>query len=156
MKTCGENVNWSAIAARAFQGEVARLNTEKDDVRLEDVVARLRATADGSRSELFERGRLQGKIWAQRQATVTQLRRLHAKYREVKSTTSANYENWLSAIDSQRSPFDVYFEIVGLEKRTYRNPEAEALKSSSEYVHGLAAGALHVWKQVAPRLRGEI
>jgi hypothetical protein len=155
MKSCGKHVNWSAVAARAFQGTLARIHRQKEDVSLDDVVARLRATIGTSRSELFERGRLQGVRWAHRQATADQLRRLYAKHREAKSTSGVNYENWISSIDDKRSAMDVLSEIVGLEQRTRRSPDSEALMKSTEYAHGFAAGALHVWKQVARRLRGE-
>jgi hypothetical protein len=154
MKACGENVNWSAVAARAFQAEVARQNTQKHNIDLEDVVARLRTTDNPSRSELFESGRLQGQKWAERQATANQLRSLQAKRREARSNGGANAENWLSIIDSRRSPIDVLSQIVAFDQKKHRTAEAQALMKSSEYVHGFAAGALHIWKQVARRMRG--
>jgi hypothetical protein len=155
MKDCGEEVNWSAVAARAFAAEVARQNVKKHDVDIDDVVARLRATAGRTRTKLFESGRCQGERWAQVQATANQLRALHTKRREAKTKGGANAENWLSVIDGKRSPVDVLSQIVGIENKTPRNAKTEALMQSSEFVHGFVAGALHVWKQVARRLRGE-
>jgi hypothetical protein len=153
MRACGENVNWSAVAARAFKVEVARQNSQKRNVDIESVVARLRTTDNPSRSELFEAGRLQGEKWAQRQATAKQLRALHAKRREARAKSGADVENWLSVIDNKRPPVDVLSQIVGIEEKANRSSEAQVLMKSSEFVHGFAAGALHIWKQVARRLR---
>jgi hypothetical protein len=155
MKSCGEEVNWSAVAARAFAVEVARINTQKDDVRLEDVVARLRSTQGHSRSELFHRGRLQGEKWAQRQATAAELHRLWATRRDVARKPGTNAENWLSAVDDKRTPAEVLSKIIGHDKTPRAGSEGEKLMKSGEYVHGFAAGAIHIWKHVAKKLRND-
>ncbi|HJQ79381.1 MAG TPA: hypothetical protein VJ828_05470 [Lacipirellulaceae bacterium] len=151
MKACGDEVNWSAVAARAFAAEVARIKTQKDDVRIEDVVARLRGTQGRSRSELFHQGRLQGEKWATRQATAAQLHRLWAARRDANRQTGTNAENWLSAVDNKRPPVDVVMQLVGQPKAF--NPACGEMMKSSEFVHGFAAGAIHIWKQVAKKLR---
>jgi hypothetical protein len=155
MKSCGEEVNWSAVAARAFAAEVARINTQKDDVQLEDVVARLRSTQGRSRSELFHRGRLQGEKWAQRQATAAELHRLWATRRDANRKTGTNAENWLSVVDEERPPAEVLAKIVGNSKTPRTGSEGEKLMQSSEYIHGFAAGAIHIWKRVAKKLRND-
>lgn len=154
MKDCGEEVNWSAIAARAFAAEIGRINAQKEDAGIDDVVQRLRGTLDGSRSELFHKGRLQGEKWAKREATAVQLQRLYATLREAKRKGGVNAENWLEAVDAKRSSADVLAKIVGIEKRAKPGSEAEEWINSSEYVHGFAGGAIHIWKQVARRMRG--
>jgi hypothetical protein len=155
MKSCGEDVNWSAVAARAFAAEVARINTQKDDVRLEDVVARLRSTQGHSRSELFHHGRMQGEKWAQRQATAAELHRLWAARRDANRKTGTNAENWLSSVDDKHTAAEVLSKIVGREKTPLPGSEGEKLMKSSEYVHGFAAGAIHIWKHVAKKLRND-
>jgi hypothetical protein len=155
MRSCGEEVNWSAVAARAFAAEVARINTQKDDVRLEDVVARLRSSLGDSRGELFHRGRLQGEKWAQSQATAAELRRLWATRRDIARKPGMNAENWLSAVDDKQTPGEVLAKIVGRDKTIRHGSEGEKLMKSSEYVHGFAAGAIHIWKHVAKKLRNE-
>jgi hypothetical protein len=155
MKACGEDVNWSAVAARAFAAEVARLFTQKHDVRLEDVVARLRSTQGQSHSDLFHQGRLQGEKWAQRQATAAQLHCLWAARRDANRKTGANAENWLAAVDSKRSSVEVLTEIIGYDRTPRPGGRANTLMKSSEFVHGFAAGAIHIWKQVAKKLRNE-
>ncbi len=151
MKSCGDEVNWSAVAARAFAAEVARIRIQKDNVRIEDVVARLRGTQGRSRSELFHQGRLQGEKWATRQATAAQLHRLWAARRDANRQTGTNAENWLSAVDNKRSPVDVVMQIVGQPKAF--NPAYGEMMKSSEFVHGFTAGAIHIWKQVAKKHR---
>jgi hypothetical protein len=155
MKACGEDVNWSAVAARAFAAEIARLSTQKNDVQIEDVVARLRGTQHQSRSELFHQGRLQGEKWATRQATAAQLQRLWAARRDAKRQTGTNAENWLAAVDNKRPPAEVVTQLVGHQKIGRHGPEGESLIKSSEYIHGFAAGAIHIWKQVARKLRDD-
>jgi hypothetical protein len=156
MKACGDDVNWSAVAARAFAAEVARINTQEDDVRLDDVVARLRSTQHQSRSELFHQGRLQGEKWAARQATAAQLHRLWAARRDAQRQTGTNAENWLAAVDNKRPPAEVVMQIVGHHKIGRHGSEGEKLIKSSEYIHGFAAGAIHIWKQVAKKLRNDV
>jgi hypothetical protein len=156
MKACGDEVNWSAVAARAFAAEVARINTQKEDVRIEDVVARLRATQGRSRSELFHQGRVQGEKWATHQATAAQLHRLWAARRDANRQTGTNAENWLAAVDSKRPPAEVVGDIIGRHKTARPGSEEEKLLKSSEYIHGFAAGAIHIWKQVARKLRNEL
>ena len=155
MKACGEGVNWSAVAARAFAAEVVRIRSQKEDVHLDDVVARLRSTEHQSRSELFHRGRLKGEKWATRQATADQLRRLWAARRDARRQPGTNAENWISKIDAKRPPGDVLGEIVGEHKTARPASNTEKLLNSSEYIHGFAAGAVHIWKQVAKKLRND-
>jgi hypothetical protein len=155
MKACGEEVNWSAVAARAFAAELGRINTHKEDVRLEDVVARLRSSQGNSRSELFHRGRQQGEKWAQRQATAAELHRLWATRRDVARKPGMNAENWLSAVDDKSTPGKALAKIVGRDKTFRPGSEGEELMESGEYVHGFAAGAIHIWKLVAKKLRNE-
>jgi hypothetical protein len=156
MKACGEDVNWSAVAARAFAAELARIKTQKDDVGLEDVIARLRTTKHQSRSELFHQGRLQGEKWATRQATAAQLRSLWAARRDAKRQSGTNAENWLASVDNKRPPAQVVMQLIGREKTFSPGSEGERLIKSSDYIHGFAAGAIHIWKQVAKRLRNDL
>jgi hypothetical protein len=122
---------------------------------LEDVVARLRSTQHESRSELFHRGRRQGEVWAARQATAAQLHRLWAARRDAKRQTGTNAENWLAAVDDKRPPAEVVMQLIGREKTFRPGSEGDRLIKSSEYIHGFAAGAIHVWKQVAKKLRND-
>jgi hypothetical protein len=141
------------VAARAFAAEVVRISSQKDDVRLDDVVARLRATQSHSRSELFHQGRQQGEKWATRQATAAQLRRLWAARRDAKRQSGTNAENWLAAVDNKRPAAEVVMQLIGREKTFRPGSEGEKLIKSSEYIHGFAAGAIHIWKQVAKKLQ---
>jgi hypothetical protein len=155
MKDCGPDVNWSAVAVRAFAAEVGRIQTQRMDVHLDDVVARLRGTQVESRSDQFEKGRIQGEKWAQRQATATQLRRLWAAWRDARRNPGSNSENWLSTMIAKKSAGEVLAKIVGKEWPVPKHAADAERLDSSEYVHGFAAGAIRVWKQVARRLRGE-
>ena len=42
---------------------------------------------------------------------------------------------------------------AGMRQKIPHDPEGEKLMKSDQYVHGFAAGAIHIWKQVAKKLR---
>jgi hypothetical protein len=158
MQACGEGVNWSAIAARAFEAEVARINLTAGESNVEDVVARLRETQLHGRGELYKKGALAGKSWAEQQASALELNRLYTRYRETKSERGAGPENWLTK-GSRLSAAKAFAQIIRPDEgnasefwRTVISDDLESSGQADEFVHGFAGGALHVWKHVRDKL----
>lgn len=165
MKACGDGVNWSAIAAEAFAAEVARINTRKDDSKMDDVIERLRASQRESGTQSFEEGREAGMEWAKRFAEAAELQRLWREW-EIWSRERCNRTDWMTFGGDQRGkPRDTLVEITSPvefkedprrvvdEFWTYALSEEFASQSEeAEFVHGFADGALDVWAEVADKL----
>jgi hypothetical protein len=166
MKGCGEKVNWSAIASEAFAAEVARINTRKEKAKMDDVIARLRASQREGVSLLFERGREAGEEWAKQEAEAIELRRLEQARYETKSEVKSGFDNWLVGIhpDSRLSARSRFVQIIRPTEHaldcesTVEDFWDEALddlacdSGDSEFVHGFADGALDIWEEVANKL----
>src|SRR4051812_42604235 len=73
-----EGVNWSAIASRAFRQEVAARAVKKGQVSMDDVINRLRASAEVEGERQSSEGEEAGRHWAMKEATAAQLKRLAA------------------------------------------------------------------------------
>jgi hypothetical protein len=153
MRCCGREVNWSAIAGKAFADEIGRREAERGDADIEDVIARLHGTQRPSRGALFEQGRAHGENWARHEATAHQLQRLGAARWRAKTSPGYHAESWLAGADDKRPAAEVLASLIGDEKQSFVGTDHAKLMESSEYVHGFAAGAIHIWKLVARRLR---
>jgi hypothetical protein len=69
-------VNWSAVAAQAFEAKLLELESKKNVSSMEDVIARLKAAAEIEANEKYQAGFEAGDEWARKQATPSQLRRM--------------------------------------------------------------------------------
>ena len=152
MKACGEDVNWSAIAAQAFAAEVARINTRKEGSKMDDVIERLRASEREEGTALFEQGRELGIEWAKTEASAIELRRLKRAF----DSTDYQYRTvhgWLEITrDSQPAcdqfveyirPRDSYGSVVESDEFwEFALGDYISQKDESEFVHGFADGAV--------------
>src|SRR5262245_38612223 len=71
-----EPVNWSAVAAGAFEAKLGELAARKGKKTMKDVVQRLRASARKSENLDYQAGEQSGRDWAANTAEVAQLKRL--------------------------------------------------------------------------------
>jgi hypothetical protein len=69
-------VNWSAVAAQAFEAKLLELASKKEVGSMEDVIARLKASAELEDKDDFQAGFAAGERWAKQTARPKQLRRL--------------------------------------------------------------------------------
>src|SRR5205809_1051596 len=76
MDAVTEPVNWSAVAAQAFEAKLAELNARKEGATMEDVIARLKAADALDNKTEFQAGLKNGESWAEKTARPRQLRRL--------------------------------------------------------------------------------
>src|SRR5260370_8114024 len=56
MDAIGEEVNWSAVASRAFEARLAEIISKRGAKKMEDVVTRLRASKNKAQDEAKTRG----------------------------------------------------------------------------------------------------
>src|SRR5262245_57540294 len=94
MDAAGAGVNWSAVACRAFEVELAEIAARKKEKTMDDVIQRLRASKLRGASEAHKEGDAAGRKWA----------RDHAEADELQ-----NLENLLDLLDGEsgfdRDPF---------------------------------------------------
>jgi hypothetical protein len=151
-----EPVNWSAIAANAFElklGEIARKQQEKT---VEAVVQRLRASKLQSLSRIEAEGREVGIEWAKK----------YAEWNELERVAQINSDEWFSG--PPNAPFCwadyLAFEIQGTNRDEldrsisedfwYRSlgDSRDKRLDSEEFLGGFVAGAVEVFEEVENKL----
>ena len=152
-----EGVNWSALAAQAFEAKLAELVTKRGARNMRDVIARMRALkykrGRGDRS----RGREAGIVWAKNAAEPDQLERLDDLI------NSAGEDYFAEDPDQDYTPAErFYYEVIEPDHEGKRRiamewwlrnfaSTGEAGPLSSD-VEGFAEGAMEVWQQVRDEL----
>lgn len=77
------HVNWSAIAAAAFEAELAAIAQRSQGVDIHSVRERLRASKAASETESYRKGFEEGYRWAQTSAEHAELKRLSTMYNSL-------------------------------------------------------------------------
>jgi hypothetical protein len=150
-----ENVNWSAVAAEAFQRKVVEIRARRSKAMTrQKVIERLKAAGEAD-PQGFESGRAFGRKWAEEKALPRYLRNLakdtdkafewhvdpqdpeQVPYREIASTL----EGVIAEVIGDGSFWD---EAVG--------PGGYALANCEDFARGFVAGALEVWEEVKDEL----
>jgi hypothetical protein len=149
-----EPLNWSAIAAEAFElklGELARKSKEKT---VETVVARLRASKLEHANHRSKEGYEAGVYWA----THT------AEYDELARLSELNLDEWFAGQPMAPYSFSNYlaFAILGIDTENSDDNEnyerSEKLwgklneNDEEDYCTGFCEGALSVFREVAHKL----
>jgi hypothetical protein len=163
MDKAGERVNWSAVAAQAFEQKLLELESTKEVGPMEDVIERLRAATKLEQSIDYEAGFDAGETWAKKRAMPKQLRRL-ADY--ICGSEAAG-SDWWDVDGNWNGPWGAtgYFalQVLGL------NPnEADATAAvefwrralgdtstrikDADFFHGFGDGASAVWEKVQDKL----
>ena len=131
------SVNWSALAVEAFQ-RVVRKSRKVDAMNTEQVVERLRASYEETKSADQEEGHTTGVSWASETAEAAELMWLD-------QDGSADALHVWRVSDSPFEDYDnsEFWEIAGgLESRP---PLA--------YIEGFVEGAVEVWEKVKDQVR---
>lgn len=159
MDAIGEPVNWSAVASRAFEQEVARIIQKRGTKTMDDVVTRLRASKRKAGGEQYEKGRQAGEAWAKDGAEADALARLEEfrdaceadrpafeDYFEMEPNAPLDHAGWIAAAilapedDQDTHEASAYAGELFGEHRT------------NDFVRGFVDGALDVWDSVKDRL----
>ncbi len=143
-------VNWSAVAARAFQQEIRKRQKPKlEGVGMEAVVNRLKASRDEYLGNSYEFGKSTGADWARNAADWIELKRLD-DFRDAVGS-----ENWpnvfaggghalarvvLGKPDEGAADTKAFWEQIGIEEQDQI--------ASQDFARGFADGAVEVWEQV--------
>jgi hypothetical protein len=148
-----EGVNWSALAAQAFESKLAELVTQRGARSLREVIARLRAAKYKDRHGASARGRAAGIAWASNVAQPEHLETLD----ELVNSGGEDY--FADAPDQDYPPAErFYYEVIEPDHEGDRrvalrwwSQNFEGLDESGPCgtdVTGFAEGALTIWEQV--------
>ena|ERR1039458_1231366 len=153
-------VNWSAVAAEAFELKLGELARKQEVKTMDTVIARLRASKIQNASADEKDGRVAGKEWAEATAELAELRRV-AKidigqfFDESNWTVSSGYcaaEILAFTIIGAKQPFirseakDFWESVVG------SDPGDNEQLDSLDFLFGFTAGAQDFFEQVEPLL----
>jgi hypothetical protein len=131
MDGAGE-LNWSALAQRAFEAELNLQEWKMEPDMVEKAVARLRASKAEGDAKLEAEGRAAGQDWARRMAS----------FRDLKAV--AEYD-WPVDADATRMNL---MEMVGGGEA---DPDEPGWFDDA-WIEGFIAGATEVWEEVADKI----
>lgn len=154
-------VNWSRLAAEAFEAKLDEMVVEKrTELTLEDVAARLRGSKRNRVDAVYNRGKKLGIDWAKRKAQIDDLQlfedlRPGITPSEWKSLAGEKrgvpiayrFIRWLAPERFGEREFqDKFWSIAGAD---------EVQITKQPFVEGFIEGVLDVWNQVRPLVLDE-
>jgi hypothetical protein len=146
MDAAGEQVNWSAVAARAFRSELARIAaTRKRHMTKEEVVKRLKAKQE---QEMEAKGKAHGREWAERFAGPSALLRLMRWYNMRQFNENASFKR-MEDLYSYLYPSGEDLQTFKAETCANEWPD---VCHDTDYTAGFVDGATDVWDEVEGEL----
>lgn len=155
-----EAVNWSAIAAQAFELKLGELAQHRKEKNMSNVIERLRASKLQGGSNAERQGREMGTGWAKDAAAFSELKRLSKLDRD----SFFDETNWPAseafgpaemlalkilgedAAGDRTDATNFWEQIVG------NDENVDGLLESLDFLRGFAEGALSIYEQVADSL----
>jgi hypothetical protein len=158
MDKVADQVNWSAVAASAFEKKLGEIAESKETKDMNDVIQRLRKSKIESEGETFKEGRDAGKSWVENNAEVPELKRLDRYHAEnhrdawylctVESDAFSAAEHLARAItgdnDLDRSGMREFWQgVLG---------DDEEKIHDDDFLKGFVDGAMELWSEVEGKL----
>jgi hypothetical protein len=155
-------VNWSAVAAFAFEEKLAEITSRRKEKSLDNVIQRLRASRLRSDNSNYLAGEEAGRRWAEREAEAEQLKNL-ADFLQFVDMQGGGRENsffcgiWDSRSDCTTTSHQLFFAIEetsrndhGAAKRFWEAVLGKDMRKAEnlDFLRGFAAGAERVWIEV--------
>jgi hypothetical protein len=142
-------VNWSAVAAKAFEAKLLELESAKETTTMDDVIARMKAAEELDNKEEYQRGWAAGQNWVKDVAHPKELRALdHCGWAFVVNEDDDDhilphryYVEFHPECEDDLHASEAFWESV-LGKRC---PEGAILA-------GFFEGALDIWRKVKDKL----
>jgi hypothetical protein len=162
MDAVTEQVNWSTVACRAFEQELAEIASRKEEKTMDDVVQRLRAAAMLEAKEEYRHGVEKGRAWVNKSAAPRQLRRLQ----ELDDHPVESVRTFLQARshDRRREIAHGLYKLLNSQEQGARKGDVEAFWrevlgnegarqiEDFDFALGFCHGALGVWDKVKCKL----
>lgn len=150
-------VNWSEVARAAFERKLAQLEVQKDEPKMEDVVARLLATREESVERDEAEGKKLGRSWAMKTATMKELEALE-DWAKIKwnnrvipeacgelATLYMNIVGWNDEKDGQP-------DTAVVEEWWRHEVNGRGYEPSEAMLDGFMEGVIEIWREVQQRL----
>ena len=145
-----ESVNWSALAARAFEGKLAELAAKKEQKTMDDVIQRLRESRLKLEKADYHDGKEAGVRWAKHNAEARDLMTLDKLY--IDNQWNDDWRDFFTTEGGDSAAVRLVEKIYGDEV------EADDFWSfvindwqraaTDDWVRGFADGALELWDEV--------
>jgi hypothetical protein len=148
MDALGAQVNWSAVAAEAFQRKVAEVRSGREKATMKQkVIERLRKAGQADQQG-FEAGQAAGRKWAEEKALPRHLRAIENA--EEAYVTDEDEEHGWSASENLAHAITAMNDMY--ECRAFWDdaigPKGSNLMEVEDFAHGFIAGAREVWDEV--------
>jgi hypothetical protein len=161
MSAVKEDVNWSALACRAFEDKLAEIAARKESKVMNDVVERLRASLRAKQGVSFNDGYEHGRKWAENVATAAELTRLQTFQERTRAKAQLYWEReFWSEYQNPR-----WIALVGeiQDDKNLRPGMAQAFwesllgqvsqkPSDGDFLRGFVEGAVDLWAKVQKQL----
>jgi hypothetical protein len=173
MDAVDEPINWSAVAATAFERRLAEVITKRGAKDMQEVLARLRASKAKAVNQTLSLGIAMGERWAKQTASWDQLRRLDDSFLQlgqdmVESVIREEYPNSGSSVEPWQIIFNWTADDSLMHDRTaaitFWSMVDESLKFwhptglgsgtpfAADFLIGFVEGALKIWIEVKDQL----
>jgi hypothetical protein len=151
------SVNWSAVAAEAFEAKLVELASKMETKNMEDVIARMKAAEELDSQETYQQGHKDGEEWARQEARPKALRRLESLMAQqddilgvwdngMNSGIAWHLYQYLNpSLEVNRFDVKVFWESV-------LGENGHETISDYSYAKGFIEGTLEVWEQVQSKL----
>jgi hypothetical protein len=151
MDAVSEPVNWSQVAARAFEQILGDIASRKQNRVMNNVVQRLRASRIATEDKDYRAGQSPGVRWAQASATWAELDNLAQALEEPRywDGVPSAPDSWSDVLLHSIDP--VRFEDPG-EAEEFWQEWGSGRSLTREYLRGFADGAVEVFRQVESRV----
>lgn len=133
-------VNWSAIARRAFEAELARIANRSEIAGMNDVVNRLRRSKVKSKPEPYQLGFQGGFDWAKEKAEAHELQRLEQLFQAHRNDADFDWKSFFGECSGGRG------------RKLKHRASAWGHFDDDEFVGGFVDGAMEVWRSVKGQL----
>jgi hypothetical protein len=164
MDAVSDRVNWSSVAARAFENELAQLNARKKGATVDDAIARLRAAEEEDSNEELQRGIICGKGWAITLARPRHLKRLMAFFEEHIALRGSTAVACVEALTGRAEDLGrLLAEIIEPALRDCEDQDVDAFWernvaggratiNDEDFAAGFIDGATEIWAEVEKKL----
>jgi hypothetical protein len=152
MDAVTESINWSAIAADAFERKLLDLASRKKVGTMDEVIERLKAAAKIEENKEYQAGHKAGVRWAKANASPKELRRI-ADY------IDGHQGDWADIDDSWNAPESFVFAMRPKWKadgiaadefweQALGDDGAQQIKDE-DFLRGFGEGAMEIWEMVS-------
>jgi hypothetical protein len=158
MDAAEEEVNWSAVAAQAFEAKLAEIASRKETKTLNDVIQRLRASKQRASDDHYREGEEAGRRWAENEAEADELARLE----RAQGRADAWELLFEEAAGQSYSAGELLYFVLHPENHKDRSEASDFWECAlgddttrtedGSYVRGFAEGALALWREVKDKL----